>query len=182
MQTDAPTDPSTGTPRRAAPGRRRVDRGLLIASLVLATGAVLVVYATLNAITGDERTKLPAAIESISPLPDAINVPNRTSIVVDLADGYVGRLIVDDQAFEAPGSGALQISATIPPPPEPGVQVVREPGLDFEPGTNRLVLVPGPQIGIERWSAGTHLVTVEFWPIVDGPDNAEIYRWQFAIV
>lgn len=175
-------DASTVSPSRngsTAPRRRRFDRGLVIASIVLATGLVLIGYAALNAVTGDERTSLPEAIERISPLPDAVNVPNQSAIVVDLADGYTGRLIVDGQVFDASGPGALQIAATLP---EPGVQVVRQPGVAFDAGTNVLQLTPGDEIGIPRWSVGLHLVTVEYWPIVAGPAESVAYRWQFTIV
>lgn len=174
---------STASTASTGPRRRRFDRGLLIASIVLATGIVLIGYAALSSVTGDDRTNLPEAIERISPLPDAINVPNQSPIIVDLADGHTGRLIVDGQVFEAPGSGALQVGAvTATTSPEPGTQIVRQPGLTFDPGSNVLQLTPGEQIGIARWSVGLHLVTVEYWPIVDGPEQSQAYRWQFTIV
>ena len=44
-------------------------------------------------------TDLPAPSRSITPVPDAVQVPQQTKVVVDLAEGYEGRLVIDDVAL-----------------------------------------------------------------------------------
>lgn len=156
--------------------KRPVDRQLLVASLVIAAGLVLIGFAFMRSVTGSERTKLPDQIERISPLPDAITVPSRSGVVVDLADGYTGRLVVDGTAFPT-----QQLSDANR---EPGTQVVVPPGVVFEGGTNTLTLTLGDEVGFDEWPDGVHLIDVEYWPILDGEDSAAAgaYRWSFSIV
>ena len=90
-QTDTDAVPATldvegqALPAVREPRRRRIDRGLLVASLAIALGVVIVGYGLIVSVTGDEATKLPAEIDSVAPVPDAVQVLSQTNVVVDLA-------------------------------------------------------------------------------------------------
>jgi hypothetical protein len=116
----------------AAPGRdrlpwfRRFDRKLAAASLAIAVGIVLIAIALARSVTGDEVTNLPSAVEDITPAPDAVQVLQQTQVVVDLAEGYEGRLIIDDvplQTVRLDELGTLDV--------EPGEQLEVPPGVVF---------------------------------------------------
>ncbi|MGA1570154.1 MAG: hypothetical protein ACO38K_10850, partial [Ilumatobacteraceae bacterium] len=60
---DASTPSNDRAPTKG--GRRRIDRGLLIVSAVIALGLVLVARGLLIGVTGDDRVDLPATVESV---------------------------------------------------------------------------------------------------------------------
>ena len=88
--------------------------------------------------TGDEATDLPDAIEEITPAPDAVQVLQQTQVVVDLAEGYEGRLIIDDVAL-----ATIRLDEVGSVDVEPGEQVDVPPGVVFEPGNGTLTFTPG---------------------------------------
>ena len=104
---------------------------------MIAVGVVLIVFAVARSVTGDEATDLPDAIESISPAPDAVQVLQQTQVVVDLAEGYEGRLIIDDLALPT-----IRLDELASVDVAPGEQVEVPPGVVFEPGNGTLTFTP----------------------------------------
>lgn len=158
------------------PGRRRVDRKLLVASVAIAIGFVLIGVGLLRAVTGDDVTDLPDAIESISPAPDAEQVLQQTQVIVDLLEGYEGELTIDGVELTTFRLDELPVNV------EPGQQIEVPPGAVFEPGNGTLSFAPGQGTGIDSFDPGRHTVTVTYWLTADGPDLAHTYGWTFDVV
>ena len=164
-------------PIEPTPNRRSFDWKLWIACLPIAAGVVLIAFGLATSITGDDVTKLPAAIESISPPPDAVQVLAQTNVVVDLAEGYEARLTID--GIEFPTRRLEEFSnANV----EPGTQVDIPAGVLFEPGNDTLTFTPGPDIEITRFGEGTHTVRVVYWRAAVGEQEARSYSWVFNVV
>ncbi len=159
-------------PRR----RRRLDVKLLAASLAIAVGLVLIVFALLRADLGGEDD-FPSAIQNVSPVPDAVQVLTQTQVIVDLAEGYEGRLMIDGTELDTVRLDELGNANA-----EPGTQVDVPPGVVFEPGNGTLTFTPGEGGPIERFADGTHTATVFFWRIEEGPAAARSFTWTFAAV
>ncbi len=123
---------------------RRIDRKLAVASLAIAVGLVLIGWAVVRGVTGDDVSQLPDAIERIAPVPDAVQVLAQSQVVVDLAEGYEGRLRIDGVDFPT-----LRMEDLTNDDVEPGEQVEIPPGVVFEPGNDTLTFTPGPGIEIE---------------------------------
>jgi hypothetical protein len=134
-------------------------------------------YAVVRGVTGDEVTHLPAAIERISPVPDAVQVLAQSQVVVDLAEGFEGRMTVDGVEFPTQRMEDLTNDNV-----EPGTQVEIPPGVVFEPGNDTLTFTPGPGIDLEKFDDGVHRVTVIYWPIERGEGAARSYSWSFTAV
>lgn len=164
-------------PTGERPGRRRrVDRKLLLASVVIALGLVLIGLGVLRSVSGEEVTELPDAIQSISPAPDAEQVLQQTQVVIDLLEGYEGALTID--GVELPTFRLDEVPLGV----EPGEQIEVPPGAVFEPGNGTLSFSPGQGSGIDSFEPGRHTVTVTYWRIEEGPDTARTYRWAFEVV
>ena len=159
------------------PRRRRIDPKLAVASLAIAVGMVLIGWAILRGVTGDDVSQLPAAIERISPVPDAVQVLAQSQVVVDLAEGYEGRLQIDDVEFPT-----LRMENLTNDDVDPGEQVEIPAGVVFEPGNDTLTFTPGPGIDIERFDDGIHNVRVIYWPADRGEGAARSYSWTFNVV
>ena len=157
--------------------RRRVDRKLLVASLVIALGLVLIGFALLRAVTGDEAADLPAAVEEVTPTPSAIQVPQQSQVVADLKAGYEGRMVID--GVQLPTIRLDQIGSVNA---EPGEQIDVPPGVVYEPGNATLTFTPGESQPIESFDSGTHTVTVIYWLSEQGPSRARSFSWSFAAV
>ena len=156
--------------------RRRIDPKLAVASLAIAVGMVLIGWAILSGVTGDDVSQLPDAIERISPVPDAVQVLAQSQVVVDLAEGYEGRLRIDDVEFPT-----LRMENLTNDDVDPGEQVEIPAGVVFEPGNDTLTFTPGPGIDIERFDDGIHNVRVIYWP-ADRGEGARSYSWTFNVV
>lgn len=180
---DLPTDDADALPAEsddAAPTRRRLDRGLLIASLVIASGLMLIIYGVFSAQTGDDGIDRPEAIESVQPVENAIQVLQQDQIIVDLQAGYEGRLVVD--GIELPttiiGQSDVDPNAQV----EPGQQIDLPTTAVFDPGNAVLSFQPVEGALIETFTEGEHEATVFYWRIEDGPDQARAYTWTFDVV
>lgn len=160
--------------------RRRVDRGLLAASFVIACGIVLIVFGVLVAVTGDEGIDRPEAIESVQPVEDAIQVLQQERIIVDLQAGYEARLILD--GVELPTTVIGQVDVDPSEAAEPGQQVDLPPTAVFDPGNAVISFQPVEGAPIETLEVGTHEATVVFWRTIDGPDQARSYSWSFEVI
>lgn len=175
LDAESGADDDAPTPRR-----RRVDRGLLLASLVIACGIVLIVWGFTVALTGDDGIERPTAIESIQPVENAIQVLQQERIVVDLQSGYEARLIVD--GVELPTTVIGQSDVDPNDQAEPGQQVDIPPTAVFDPGNAVISFQPIEGAPIESFEQGEHEVTVIFWQTIDGPDKARSYSWSFDVV
>jgi hypothetical protein len=168
-----------GTPPEAPPRPwyRRLDPKLLLASAGIALGLVLIGFALTTAQTGNEAAHLPAAIEELTPVFDAMQVPQQATVIADLAGGYEGRLIVD--GVELPTIRQDQIGNI---DIKPGEQVTVPPGAIYEPGNATLTFTPGDDQAVKNFDAGRHTVTVIYWKILEGPGAARSYTWSFTTV
>lgn len=190
--TDIGTHPDTGvdaggdtgaepTPDdRVKPPKRRLDRGLLIASLVIASGLILVIFGLTTALTGDDGIDRPDAIESVQPVENAVQVLQQERVVVDLQPGYEARLVID--GIELPTTVIGQSEVDPGEQPDPGQQVDLPTTAVFDPGNAVISFQPVEGALIESFTEGLHEVRVIFWRIEDGPEQALSYRWEFNVI
>jgi len=171
----APSD--VETPPDPRPGRRPFDWKLALASVPIGVGLLLIGFGFVTSVTGDDVTKLPSSIESITPTPDAVQVPSQTNVVVDLAEGYEGTLTIDGIPFPTRRLEEFS-SANV----EPGTQVDIPPGVLFEPGNDTLTFTPGPGIDVTEFDEGNHTVRVVYWRAEIGEQEARTYTWTFHVV
>ena len=169
-----PGEASAGRPRR------RLDRGLLIASLAIACGVVLVIFGVTTALTGSDGIDRPDAIESVQPVENAIQVLQQERVVVDLQPGYQARLGID--GIELPTTVIGQSDVDPADQPAPGQQVDLPTTAVFDPGNNVVSFQPVEGALIESFDQGRHEVQVIYWKIEDGPEQALSYRWEFEVV
>jgi hypothetical protein len=156
---------------------RRFDPKLAVASLAIACGLVLVGWGVMSSVTGDESAGLPDAIERIGPVPDAVQVPSQTSVLVDFVEGYTGTIEIDGVAYET-----IPRETFTPRNPEPGQQVAIPAGAVFDEGNFTLTFTAGDEVGFDEFGAGNHQVRVIYWRIDEGPGNARSYTWTFNVV
>lgn len=158
------------------PGRwRRLDKGLLLASLAIAIGVVLVVRGLAVGITGDDRVRLPELIEEVEPVPEAVQVLNQSRVFVDLETGYTGVFVVDGVEIETVD---IQDFAT----QEAGEQVELPPVTIFEGGNNTLTFVPNDDAPITEFTSGLHRVELIYWDVEVGRQRARSFTWTFTVV
>lgn len=157
-----------------APTRRRPDRGLLVASAVIAGGLALIVWGFFTAITGDEGIDRPAEIESISPVENAVQVLQQQGISVDLEFGYEAVLIIDGIELETSNIGELEA--------EPGQLLALPPTAIFDPGNAIISFTPSDGAAITEFSQGRHQARVLYWRLDEGRENARSYNWSFEVV
>lgn len=185
-ESDAVIDDLSPTTTDAASGagtdvpKRRVDRGLLIASLVIACGLILVIFGVTTALTGSDGIDRPEAIESLQPVENAVQVLQQERVVVDLQPGYEARLVID--GIELPTTIIGQTEVDPSDQPEPGQQVDLPTTAVFDPGNAVISFQPVEGALIESFSEGLHEARVIFWRIEDGPEQARSYRWEFNVV
>lgn len=176
---DEGSHPEPETPQ-GRPRSRRIDRGLLLASLAIACGLVLIIFGVTTALTGDDGIDRPEGIESVQPVENAVQVLQQERIVVDLQAGYEARLIVD--GIELPTTIIGQSDVDPFEQPAPGQQVELPTTAVFDPGNAVISFQPVEGAAIESFTQGLHEVQVIFWRIEDGPEQARSYRWEFNVV
>ncbi len=167
---DAPSSP--------AKQPRKLDRGLLIASFVIACGLVLVVFGLFVAETGDDGVDRPDEIESVQPVENAVQVLRQERVVVDLEAGLEARIVIDGVELPTVLLGQSNVDPTV----EPGQQVDLPLAAVFDPGNAVISYQPVEGAPIESFSEGIHDVTVIYWNIEDGPNRARSYAWSFNVV
>jgi hypothetical protein len=160
--------------------KRRLDRGLLIASLAIAAGVMLVVFGLTTALTGNDGIDRPDAIESVQPVENAVQVLQQERVIVDLEPGYEARLVID--GIELPTTVIGQSDVDPFEQPEPGQQVDLPTTAVFDPGNAVISFQPVEGALIESFTQGIHEARVIFWRIEDGPEQALSYRWEFNVV
>ena len=161
---------------RVRRGRVALDWKILVASFGIAAGIVLVVLGVSGSVTGRDQQKLPDAIEEIDPIRGATQVPQQSSVFVDLLPGYEASLVIDDIALETVSLDELGGLA------EPGQQITLPPKAVFEPGNFTITYTPVEGGPIESLSPGLHTATVFYWLAVEGPGRARSYTWTFYVV
>lgn len=159
------------------PVRQRLDRTMVLVLLILLVGAILVTRGLLVGITGDERANLPEYLESVNPVPEAVQVPNQSSVFVDLLPGYTGVLVIDDIEIETVNIEDLREVDV-----DPGEQVSLPPVTIFEPGNATLTFTPGATAPITEFVDGVHSVEVVYWRVEDGRQFARSFDWTFTVV
>ena len=172
-----PPDDGTGHP---ATSRRRFDRGLFVASVVIACGVLLIVWGFTTALTGDDGLDRPEAIESVQPVENAIQVLQQERIVVDLEAGYEGRLLIDGVELPTTIIGQSDVDPNVQV--EPGQQVELPTTAIFDPGNAVISFQPIDGAIIESLEQGTREATVVYWKIEEGPERARTYSWTFEVV
>ncbi len=158
-------------------GRRRPDRTMVIMLLVLGVGIFLVVRGLLVGITGDDRAELPPFVESLDPVPEAVQVPNQSNVFVDLESGFTGVLIIDGVELETVNVDELGQTDV-----EPGQQIDLPPVTRFEPGNSTLTFTPNESAPISEFADGEHTAEVLYWRIEDGRQFARSFTWTFTVV
>ena len=179
QQQSAPPDPPiTDDPAPASTKpRRRIDKTLVIVIVVLGLGIALVTRGVLVAITGDERAKLPALIEEIEPVPEAVQVVSQSNVFVDLAAGYTGVLVIDGIEIETVSVEDIgDISL------QPGQQVDLPPVTIYEPGNATLTFAPGQDAPISKFDEGQHRAQVIYWKVDESRQRARSYTWTFQVI
>ena len=173
-------DSDVTVPTESAPtgGRwRRPDRTTVIMILLLLVGSLFVARGLLVGITGDERADLPTFIESVEPVPEAVQVLNQSNVFVDLATGYTGVLVIDDVEIATVNIDELGQAEV-----EPGQQIELPPVTRYEPGNATLTFTPSSTAPITQFVDGDHTVEVIYWRVEDGRQFARSYTWTFTVV
>ena len=178
MTTDDVDSPGDATEHQRP--ARRIDRGLLLASLAIACGLVLIIFGVTTALTGNDGIDRPEAIESVQPVENAVQVLQQERVVVDLEAGYEARLVID--GVELPTSVIGQSDVDPFEQPAPGQQVDLPTTAVYDPGNSVISVQPVEGAAIESFSQGLHEVQVIFWRIEEGPEQARSYRWEFNVV
>lgn len=165
-----------------APRRRRLDPGLLLASMAISLGLVLVVLGVRGSVTGREQQGLPPEIESVEPIRGATQVLRQSPVFVDLADGYTGVLVID--GLELPTVSLDSVGAIAPggTQPAPGAQVSLPDAVLFEPGNSTLTYVPRQGGAVEQFANGRHQVTVIYWKVEESRERSLSFTWDFYAV
>jgi len=153
---------------------RKVDKRLVICSLLIAVGLVIVVLGVLRGVTGTAAANLPKSIEELIPSVGATNVPNQTSIFVDLEAGYTGELIVDGVLLPTISEDQVRDVA-------PGEQAKPALGTVYAEGNATLTFQPIKGAPIESLDEGLHEVVVRYWPVTN-PNAIRQFPWQFTVV
>lgn len=144
---------------------------------LLLVGSILLARGVLVGITGDEREDLPTFIESVEPVPEAVQVLNQSNVFVDLETGYTGVLIIDGIELATQNIDELSTDAL-----EPGQQVELPPVTRYEPGNATLTFTPSSSAPITQFVDGEHTVEVVYWRIEDGRQFARSFSWTFNVV
>jgi hypothetical protein len=155
--------------------RRPIDRGLLVASLVIAFGVLVLAYGVSVSLTGDAGVNYPAAIEQVDPVPNSVQVLPQSNVFVDLEVGYTGVLVVNGVELPTFRIGEVVDVA-------PGRQVDVPPVTIFEPGNATLTYSPTAGAAVERFSPGLQEVEVIFWREDEGRQRASSFVWTFNVI
>lgn len=169
---EAEPDAGSGTPRR-----RRIDPGVVVACLVLALGLVFVFRGLSVGVTGEDRSPLPQAVESVAPVPEASQAFSRTSVFVDLIGGYTGELTIDGVTIQTVALEDVRAAN-----PVSGQQVELPPVTIYESGNATLTFTPSAAAPIDEFTDGLHTVRLSYWPVTEGRQAARTFTWTFTVV
>ncbi|HUF99393.1 MAG TPA: hypothetical protein VMM60_14790 [Ilumatobacter sp.] len=159
------------------PWWRRLDRGTVIACLFVAIGLAFVFRGLLVSVTGDDRSPLPANVEQVLPVPEAVQALSQTQVFADLAEGFTGTLSID--GIDIPTESIRDLAT---PNPQPGQQTDLPAVTIFEPGNATLTFTPSSGAPIESFGEGVHTVVMRYWNVEAGENSARVYTWTFNVV
>lgn len=148
-----------------------------MASFAIAVGIVIVVYGVSVSVTGDEGIDYPSAVEAVNPVPNAVQVPNQTSVFVDLEQGYTGVLVVNGIEIPTFRLGSQELGSI-----SPGRQIDIPPVTVFEPGNATLTFTPSEGALVEGFSSGLQQVDLIYWREIEGRQRAATFTWTFNVV
>lgn len=143
---------------------------------MIAIGLVVAGWGVMVGIGADRALELPSGIESLTPVPDAVQVLSRSSIVADLDSGFTGVFVVNGTELETVNLDEIGSIAV-----EPGRQVDIPPVTVYEPGNSTLTFTPRPGAGVEEFATGRQEVTLIYWPLDEGRQRARQYTWYFEV-
>lgn len=157
---------------------RRIDWTRVFLSVAIALGGTLIVIGVLGSRTGRDQSGLPDEIERIQPA-RGDRVLSQSDIVVDLVDGYGGRLEIDGvavptestQQAEPGGDGSAPVATAVEDPD----------AARFDAGTNTLSFQPRPGARLDRFEVGRHVVRVLYWKLTEGETRSRSYTWYFDV-
>lgn len=138
---------------------------------------MIIVYGVMVSVTGDEAIDYPDAVEQVDPVPNAVQVPNQTSVFVDLEQGYTGVLVVNGTEIPTFRLGSQDVGSI-----EPGRQVDVPAVTVFEPGNATLTFTPTEGALVEGFSSGLQQVDLIYWRESEGRQRAATYTWVFNVV
>lgn len=150
-----------------------VDTAQLVVALLIGLALVVFARGLMLGVTGEDRYRLPDEIESISPVPDAVQAPPSGAIEVDLASGYTGVLTIDGHELQTVDISQIE--------KEPGSQLSLPAVTIYEPGNATLRFLPSDDSPIPPFEPGTHSVILRYWPAVAGPQRSATYAWSFNV-
>lgn len=137
------------------------ERVAIVAVVVLVV-ANLAYFGTKSEVRGTVAPERPAAILELSPQEGEDIIPEQP-IIVDLRDNYVGQLSIDSRLI-----------------PQDQVEITH-------PNLFELTFQPTPAHDIRRFSPGSHIATIEYWPQNDTYESAKsgrelgTYTWSFKV-
>jgi len=170
--TDEPTtDPPVTRPKK------RIDKGVVVVTLLIAVGIILVGRGLITGVTGEERTDMPDQVERVEPVPEAVQTLSQTRVFADLESGHTGYLVIDGVEIETVNVddlGRLDV--------EPGQQIDIPPVTIYEAGNATLTFTPSDDAPIEKFTSGEHRAKVVFWRVDEGPERARSFTWTFNVV
>jgi hypothetical protein len=162
----------------------------LLLSILVTAGLGAIVFGFSIGVTGEDTTaSLPVAIESLSPQRNA-QVQRQSEIIVDLAPGYDGALVINGVAippdqlsfdlglFQLVFPCRLADSSAAPASPTgtaaPNAPQVRTPQPPCSRNLEGAELISMPK--------GAVTATVEYWPIATGRETHNFYTWTFSTI
>ena len=155
--------------------KRRIDKQKLLMSIGISLGLVLVIVGAQSATTGREAQNIPETIERMSPGPGD-QVLQQSQILVDFVDGYEASLTID--GIEIPTTRLDQLTSE-GNALSPGSQLNIPPTAIYDPGNYTISFLPQEGAPIETFGQGMHSVIVRYWKVVDGPEKARTFSWEF---
>ncbi|MCU1344887.1 MAG: hypothetical protein JWL70_1153 [Acidimicrobiia bacterium] len=162
---------------------RSVNRTRLITSLLLALGVVVIVISAAKARTGADQQDLPEGIEAVRPEKNA-QVPQQTTIVVDLSPGYDGTLILngteipsDQVSFD---EGQNELTFPCQPVLDGSPAAAGNSGANSARPPQPPCIRNQPNAELVKIPRGNVAISVQYWKIATGRSaGSRVYFWSF---
>ena len=159
-----------------SPPRRRLDRGLLLASLVIAVGLVLVVIGIARRSPATRRPSCPTTIESVEPVPDGVQVLPQTSVFVDL-DPATRRARRSTASSSRPSTSTSSTRAT----PSPASRSTADRHR-LRARQRHAHFTPSEGAPIETFEPASTGCTVIYWQPEEGRAPRRSFTWTFNVI
>ena len=155
--------------------KRPINKETLIVSAGVAIGLFAIITGFNSGSTGRDAQRLPEAIERMTPGPGD-QVLQQSQIFVDFVDGYNASLTIDGIELTTTRLDELTDNGATP---KPGAQVEIPPTAIYDPGNYTISFLPQEGAPIPTLTQGTHTATVLYWKIIEGPQKARSFTWEF---